>query len=116
MFENIGSKLMGLAKTIFVLLLIAAIVGGIALSAINTALSIIVIILGLIMAWISVLTLYGFGRLIDDTSAIREAMSSVEQKSNREDIPAEDGMWICRNCGTQNPDNVNRCPNCYWMR
>ena len=75
MYENIGSKIKGLATTIFVIEAIASVILGIVLLATDEALillGIITLIGGPIVAWVSSFLLYGFGELIDKTSKIEE--------------------------------------------
>ena len=75
MYDNIGSKIKGLAKAIFVFETICAVITGIALCSSNEEELIfigllIVIPLGPLVAWVSSWLLYGFGELIDNTCEI----------------------------------------------
>lgn len=73
MYDNIGGKLKGLATTICVIEVIAAVISGIALMASNEHLAVVgllVMIIGSLFAWISSWLLYGFGELIEKTCEI----------------------------------------------
>ena len=82
MYSNIGKKLKGLAKALFIIDTIAVIIIGIAF--VGTGLlyyrilqyrffifgGIATIVIGPVLSWISSWFLYGFGELIDKTSII----------------------------------------------
>ncbi len=75
MFENIGSKIKGLATTIFVIEALASVVVGIILLATDEAFvlfGLMSLIGGPIVAWVSSFLLYGFGELIDKASEIEK--------------------------------------------
>ena len=75
MYENIGSKIKGLATTIFVIEALASVVVGIVLLATDEALvlfGLMSLIGGPIVAWVSSFLLYGFGELIDKASEIEK--------------------------------------------
>ena len=68
MYDNIGGKIKGLAKAVFIVEAIAAVIAGIALVAIDEDLilfGVLTLILGPAVAWVSSWLLYGFGELID---------------------------------------------------
>ena len=82
MYSNIGKKLKGLAKALFIIDTIAVIIIGIALVGIGLLYyrilqyrffifgGIAAIVIGPVLSWISSWFLYGFGELIDKTSTI----------------------------------------------
>ena len=73
MYDNIGGKIKGLAKAVFIVEAIAAVIAGIALLAIDDDLilfGVLTLILGPAVAWVSSWLLYGFGELIDRVSEI----------------------------------------------
>ena len=78
MFNNIGKKLMNLAKVLFWVIAIAALIAGILSMRYNDLLGILILIGGFITAWLSNLGLYAFGQIVDDTHAIREQKEKVE--------------------------------------
>ncbi|MDD5916956.1 MAG: hypothetical protein PUC63_05445 [Clostridiales bacterium] len=73
MYDNIGRKIKGLAKAIFVAQGISMAIIGIVLMCMDEDLilyGVLTLILGPILAWISSWLLYGFGELIDKVSDI----------------------------------------------
>lgn len=84
MYDNIGGKLKGLAKVTFVIIAIAVIIIGIALMTSDEDLivaGLLVIVLGLVSAWVSTLMTYGFGELIDKVSNIERNTRGTARKS-----------------------------------
>lgn len=87
MFTNIGKKIMGLAKFVCWLGIILSVllgiliivtgqssftVNGVTTSAPSVLVGVLVIVIGVIASWISSWMTYGFGRLIDNTEALRK--------------------------------------------
>ncbi len=68
MYDNIGSKIKGLAKAIFIVEAIAIVIAGIVIMFADEDLipiGFLMLILGPIVAWVFSCLLYGFGELID---------------------------------------------------
>lgn len=88
MYENIGSKIKVLTKTIFVIEAIAAVIIGFVL--INRDLGLlgsIVMSIGTLMAWISSFVMYGYGEIIEKVSSIEMRMNNeyrYREGNNRE--------------------------------
>lgn len=75
MYENIGNKIKGLAKFLFIIAAIVFLIIGFVLLSLNgelLAISLILIFFGPLIAWISSWILYGFGQLIENTSIIAQ--------------------------------------------
>ena len=71
MYDNIGEKIKGLAKGMFIIEAIAAVIGGIVLLGYEfLAIGWLTLFLGPVVAWISSWLLYGFGELIDNVCTI----------------------------------------------
>lgn len=85
MFNNIGSKIKGLAKVITWIGIIASVIagigqmvmasniyggGGLALSGILT------IVLGSLAAWVSSFLVYGFGELVENSAAVAAKLNN----------------------------------------
>ena len=71
MYDNIGEKIKGLAKVMFIVEAIAAVIGGIVLLGYEfLAIGWLTLFLGPVVAWISSWLLYGFGELIDNVCTI----------------------------------------------
>lgn len=84
MYNDIGGKIKGLAKGIFVVESILTMFSGVAFLLIDedtVLIGILVFILGPVIAWISSWFTYGFGELIDKTSEIARNNYSGERKS-----------------------------------
>ena len=84
MYDNIGSKIKGLAKAIFIVEALAAVITGIALMATDEELILfgfLVMVVGPIVAWVSSWLLYGFGELIDKASDIERNTRGGARKS-----------------------------------
>ena len=84
MFDNIGKKIQNVAKVICWIGIIASIYTGISIlySSFNYSyfgyqvfVGPIVGILGCLLSWLSSLLIYGFGKLVEDTEAIRNNIS-----------------------------------------
>lgn len=79
LFGNAGSKIKGTAIAFFIIGVIISLLLGIftVIAAVNSGefgfllLSIVLILGGIIISWISTVTLYGFGQLIENTDIIR---------------------------------------------
>jgi len=108
MFENIGWKIKKSAKVICVVGIVALVVSGIAtiVSAVNVGIiasdvgeaativgepnvrkmmiGVLMITMGPLLSWIVSLCLYGFGELIEKTTAIAELMAKADAKKNNE--------------------------------
>ena len=73
MFNNIGSKIKAVAQVITWIGIISSIIGGIVIMALQESpIGVLVIIGGSFISWLSSLTLYGFGQLIENTDIIAE--------------------------------------------
>ena len=76
MFDNIGGKIKGLAKTIFIIETIICVIAGLVMLAEGTddliITALITMIVGPLTAWVSSWLLYGFGELIEKTCEIAE--------------------------------------------
>ena len=73
MYDNIGGKIKSLAKVIFIVEAVLAVVAGIATMAVDDSMiatGFIILIVGPVVAGISSWLLYGFGELIEKVGAI----------------------------------------------
>lgn len=89
MYDNIGEKIKGLAKFFAIVLGIGlAILGGYIMSIDEELIlpGLIVFIVGPLIAWISSWLIYGFGELIEKTSAIEYAMCGTRAKTQEQRI------------------------------
>ena len=119
MYDNIGRKIKGLAKAIFIAQGISMAITGIVLMCIDEDLilyGVLTLILGPIFAWISSWLLYGFGELIDKVSSIErntrdeanETASNLMVKDEVvEPIPKEIVIKKCDFCGKENANGAH---------
>lgn len=138
MFNNIGNKLMAVAKVFCWIGIIASIILGIVLigagtsnnsysyygssiSSTNATVSgITIIIVGCIGSWIASLLIYGFGQLIEDNAAMRKIMETTEAQqqaslvaaSPKATVSKPKNFWTCSKCGKVNPNTADTCSNC----
>lgn len=78
MYDNIGGKIKGLAKVIFIIEAAICVIAGLVLASEDEA-GILLLLLGPAVAWISSWLLYGFGELIEKTSVIAYNTSNANK-------------------------------------
>ena len=113
MYDNIGGKIKGLAKSMFIVEAIGAVITGIVLLATNDDLifeGLLTLFCGPIIAWVSSWVLYAFGELVEDIHAMRnkyypiaeeQANLETEEKAKHEaeEITYEKAQtFTCPNC------------------
>ncbi|MBQ9188639.1 MAG: hypothetical protein IJ138_04880 [Clostridia bacterium] len=138
MFTDIGAKVKGLAKTIFVILVIAVFVAAVAIIIMTSGegmgflIALLVVVVGILISWLSVLLLYAFGELVDNSTRIVSIMEgdssftpspvsfhgqplngkylSASKSGVARAITQYNGKIQCPFCGTWNTEDV--CNNC----
>ena len=109
MYDNIGSKIKGLAKALFIIEAIWTIISGIVLLCIddrnNAFLAVFLFIGGPIFAWISSWLLYGFGELIDKVCEI-----ATNTRENEYSATAPKGELITKPSESVHVNTT--CPEC----
>lgn len=86
MFNNIGSKIKSVAKVFFIFEVIACIIAAIVLFVGEASgYGLLILICGPIVAWISSLTTYGFGVLVEKICSIEQALKAPEQSPEKEE-------------------------------
>ena len=99
MFDNIGGKIKVVAQLATWLGIIASVVSGIVfIASLESPMGIFVMIGGSLISWLSSLTLYGFGQLIEHTEHIANNIASNQ-------IPKQDNMSV-------SPEGINTCDCC----
>lgn len=81
MYEDIGKKIKGLAKAVFIIEAIAAVIGGFVMMAEDGDMALIGLLsitAGILVAWVSSWFVYGFGELIDKVCDIERHMRGEE--------------------------------------
>ena len=122
MYDNIGGKIKGLAKIMFIVEAIGAVITGIVLLATDDDLifaGLLTLFCGPIIAWVSSWVLYAFGELVEDIHSIRnkyypiakeQADCETEEKAKREESVCE--VWI-EDDDNDDDDFIDvECPKC----
>jgi ribosomal protein L40E len=133
MFENVGEKIKSVALAFFWLGSI-----GCALFALATATEVggfegvlsfvIITALGVLISWLSSLTLYGFGELIESSAFTASKMQELSKKAERETSApsvqspttpvshfysaSKENVKFCKNCGAKNDKSSSKCRLC----
>ncbi len=105
MYENVGGKIKGVATAAAIIGIIATTIGFIALCLAELVVAgFLVLIVGCLVSWLSSLTLYGFGQLIENsdkivnsfrnigsrpTYKVQEASVGSQEKSGIDDLDAQ---------------------------
>lgn len=90
MFENIGSKIKGIAKVAFIIEAIGSIIAGIAMcSEIGEPIYLLVAVGGVAIAWILACFFYGFGQLIENSDIIAEEYSRKNEAHHKAEVKTE---------------------------
>ena len=127
LYENIGDKVKRLAKVVFAIESIAAIIYALVLMCTDAVLAgLIVLVVGPLVAWVSSWVLYAFGELVEKTVANeshtknilkilqdKESQNLTGEPTVKANKPRAAHAWLCDNCGkmaTQTP-----CEHCGYM-
>ena len=92
MYDNIGGKIKGLAKTMFMVEVLGAVITGIVLCATDdlSFAGLLTLFVGPIIAWVSSWILYAFGELVEDVHAMRNNVKNSTIEKNTENIALEE--------------------------
>ena len=120
MFKNIGKKIQGYSKLVFVIevffaVMAGALVGVVASSlvrgeegaAIAGGMAILVIGAGIFLAWLGQMRLYAYGKIAESCEAMMKMMERMEVMQ-RAQIPVRK----CSNCGAELDHDAVFCPEC----
>ena len=143
MFDNIGGKIKGLAKSVCWFGIVVCVITGISMMAYKTGNpynnypllwpGVEVAVLGSLLSWVGSFALYGFGELIENSRIIRDELLSkqggacptdscpsgeeADAGDEGENRTGTDGStWICPHCFTVNPNESLKCSNCGKLR
>ena len=86
-YDNIGGKIKGWAKWMFAIEAIAAVIIGFVLVAQDEdmiLIGLLVVVFGLIVAWVSSWLLYGYGQLIENSDIIAEEYNRKNEKHEKD--------------------------------
>ena len=122
MFDNIGGKVKAIAMGVFVLEIVAAVISAIVFAVVAESFwpFLVILVAGVVIAYLSVMMLYAFGELVENTTVIARQVGkiAVSNASNAaEDTsyytllkrPANADFWICPNCRTSNHKTAGSC-------
>ena len=119
MYDNIGAKLKGLAKAVFIILSLGFIVLGIVLICIDEdfiLIGILQMVIGPFLAWVSSWVLYGFGEIIDKLTDIeintRKHQPSFSERQKIDSMKKKAAEKANKPIGVTKPGTTKRCPFC----
>lgn len=117
MYNNIGGKIKDLAKGTFIVESIISVIMSFVMMIDTEGLSLLLIIVGPIIAWVSSWLLYGFGEIIDKLCEISEilnpAETNIEKTTDNDDDQSENvPQVVCPKCGKHHDFDYPKCPNC----
>lgn len=109
MFENIGQKIMSVAKIYAYIGIIGCTIIGLIISCINVEFIItglLIVILGSFFSWVNALVLYGFGTLIENSNTLVKQPTFTHASSKENDDKIETlKKWRARNLITEEEYN-----------
>lgn len=82
MFSDIGSKIKALAAVISFLGIAASVICGGFVAKEQALYGVLIIIIGSLVSWLSCLTLYGLGQLIDNSDKIVEKLEEMSKNKD----------------------------------
>ena len=120
MFKNIGKKIQGYSRLVFVIEVFFSILAGVLAGAavqsvlwgdeaevIGPGVGFLVIAVGIFLAWLGQMRLYAYGKIAESCEAMMKTMERMEAMQ-RSQIP----MRKCANCGAELDDDAVFCPEC----
>ena len=122
LYQDIGKKIKSLAKGLFVVEAIAAVVGGSIYGAsgdeFDFFVGIIIIFSGIICAYVSSMFLYGFGEVIDKLTCI-ESNTRGDVKTNNisndaDDVNDNNNTTVYGNSDAHKSKEDNNCDDSVW--
>ena len=118
MFDNIGERIKELALSIFVIEVIAAVVSGIIMIVAGgddlIVVGILTMIIGSALAYLSVILIYAFGELVENSTIIANCVANNEEaRTNSSPRFAKKNIgpdyWLCPKCGKSNHNTAGTC-------
>ena len=103
LFSDVGAKIKSVAEILFIVLFLASIATGAVLMIVSIDFwwaGLLTIVLGPVLAWLTVLLLYGLGELIESTNEtkglVRELKRKADEVSDTGAQPVVDGNHLPR--------------------
>ena len=120
MFKNIGKKIQGYSKLVFVIEVFFAVMAGALVAVVASSLvrgeegaaiaggiAILVIGGGIFLAWLGQMRLYAYGKIAESCEAMMKMMERMEAMQAAQ-IPVRK----CSSCGAQLDNDAVFCPEC----
>lgn len=120
MFKNIGKKIQGYSKLVFVIEVFFAVMAGALVAVVASSLvrgeegaaiaggiAILVIGGGIFLAWLGQMRLYAYGKIAESCEAMMKMMERMEAMQVAQ-IPVRK----CSNCGAELDNDAVFCPEC----
>ena len=120
MFKNIGKKIQGYSKLVFVIEVFFAVMAGALVGAVVSSVlwgdeaemfgslaAFFVIVAGIFLAWLGQMRLYAYGKIAESCEAMMKMMERMEAMQAAQ-IPVRK----CSNCGVQLDHDAVFCPEC----
>ena len=135
MFDYIGSKVKVLAVVGCILGIIGSVILGVtAIFSGQSPLGIVYIVVGILISWLSSLTVYAIGESAENTESILNTLTKINWNQNQNQsqnqnqnknqsietnsinfLDFDNGNWTC-SCGSKNNAMANFCPVCHKSR
>ena len=109
-YDNIGGKIKGFAKAIFIIYTVLTLLIGAAILITadeDRAIGIFMILFGPLCSWLGSLVLYGFGEIIDILYDISHSTNGAYRTAQK-----NDRRVTCRHCGTEAVYGTKFCAQC----
>jgi ABC-type nickel/cobalt efflux system permease component RcnA len=124
MFENIGKKIQGVCKTIFVIQVAVILIIGMGVIMIGaeaqsyddsvgllcSVAGILIIIVGILISWLGQLRLYAYGKIAESCEYMMKSMERMENMQISQN--PQNLERTCANCGEVLEDDAVYCPVC----
>ena len=120
MFKNIGKKIQGYSKLVFVIEVFFAVMAGVLVGAVVSSVlwgdeaemfgslaAFFVIAAGIFLAWLGQMRLYAYGKIAESCEAMMKMMERMEAMQASQ-IPVRK----CSNCGAELDHDAVFCPEC----
>ena len=110
MYSNLESKLPKLAIAICVCGTIFSIIYGVSLWSTSKLVTLLYILIGTILSWISSWITYAIGEILSNQNYIMFLLNEKPISDKLKNIDIREG-WLCE-CGARNTMNLERCNSC----
>ena len=116
LYDDIGGKIKGWAKWIFIVEAIGAVIAGITMMAnandidtLQFVMGIVTVVFGPLVAYVSSWLLYAFGQLVEDTSAIRRQNANLKNIEQSVQNISQHSTYVFNQKATNTPEKSVKC-------